>query len=92
MVLSPPLEQDDIFNPEADEITTPEDPDVKRIELHDTTPKYLDEYLCTDIMIPRSIELVSERVIKRSQDGDVALTGCRNNNPVLDTRQYEVKL
>jgi hypothetical protein len=30
-------------------------------------------------------------VIKRSRDGDGLWTGCRNSNPILDTRQYEVE-
>jgi hypothetical protein len=63
MAVSPHLEEDDILNPEADEKTTPDNTDAIGVELHDTTPEELDKYLQTDIMIPRSGELVSERVI-----------------------------
>jgi hypothetical protein len=52
MAVSPHLEEDDILNPEADETIIPENPDAIGVELHDTTPKDLDEYLQTDIMIP----------------------------------------
>jgi hypothetical protein len=86
MAVSPHLEEDDILKPEADETATPENHDAIGVELHDTTHDELDEYLRTDIMIPRSVELVSARVLKCSQDGDGNLTGCRHNNSVLDTR------
>jgi hypothetical protein len=51
----------------------------------------MDEYLSKELHLPRGGELVTARVIKRSRDGDGLVTGCRNSNPILDTRQYEVE-
>jgi hypothetical protein len=32
-----------------------------------------------------------EKVLKRTRDGDGIPTGCRHQNPILDTREYEVE-
>lgn len=42
--------------------------------------------------LPRGGELATARVVRRTRDGDGLPTGCRNSNPILDTRQYKVKV
>jgi hypothetical protein len=51
----------------------------------------MDEYLTKELLLPRGGELITARVLKRTRDGDGIPTGCRNSNPILDTRQYEVQ-
>jgi hypothetical protein len=59
--------------------------------MHGTTPEELDEYLTKEVLLPRGGELVTARVLKCTRDGDGIPTGYRHQNPILDTREYEVE-
>jgi hypothetical protein len=70
----------------------PSEKEGPAFEMHGTTPEELDGYLTKEVLLPRGGELVTARVLKRRRDGDGIPTGCRHQNPILDTREYEVEL
>jgi hypothetical protein len=82
---------DDVLNSSEDEVHRPISPNENGMEYHDYTLEEMDEYLSKTLYLPRGGELVTARVAKRTRDGDEVPTGCRNSNPILDTRQYEVE-
>ncbi len=57
----------------------------------DTTPEEFDNYVGAEVRLPQQGELRVGRVKKRarSETGDVM--GTKNDNPILDTRVYEVE-
>ena len=88
---TPAVGDEDIFDGDAGEDIDPADPDATRPEADDYTPEALDEYLATDVILPHGGEAQRATVLrrKRNQDGDPI--GKRNQNPILDTREYEVQ-
>ena len=49
------------------------------------------KYLLAKILLPHDGELKSARVRNQVKDADGRPVGKRNANPLLDTREYEVK-
>jgi hypothetical protein len=81
---------DEIFN--SDEaLDEPEDPDATHIDANDYTPKLYDEYLLAEILLPHDGEFKTAHVCNWVKDKDGRPVGKRNANPLLDTREYEVK-
>jgi hypothetical protein len=56
----------------------------------DATPEAGDEYVGARVSLPRGSVLSQGRVVRRKRDRDGAILGTRNDNPILDTRVYEV--
>jgi hypothetical protein len=54
-------------------------------------PKTGDNYLSTELMLPKGSVLVKGRVTARKRDRDGNPVGHANDNPILDTRSYIVK-
>jgi len=50
-----------------------------------------DGYLGAELLVPSGDSFIVGRVIKHVQDSDGNPVGQRNNNPILDTRHYEVQ-
>jgi hypothetical protein len=61
-----------------------EDPDQPMIEGSN------DNYVGVDIMLPRGGEMARGRVVRRKRDREGNTIGRQHNNPILDTRLYEV--
>ena len=65
-------------------------PDPPDEEL-DATPEIGDNYVNTEVMLPRGDHMARGKVIRRKRDAKGNPIGRANNNPILDTRQYEVQ-
>ena len=50
-----------------------------------------DHYLNAEVLLPRDGDMVSGKVTGRKRDSDGNLTGTKHQNPILDTRIYEVE-
>jgi hypothetical protein len=85
-----PLPPKDLFNSEDDELIKPIEEGLASLELQDTTPAELDEYLSAKLLLPVGGERVPATVLKRRLDLDDKPIGKRNSNPKLDTREYDV--
>ena len=55
------------------------------------TPKIGDNYLNMELMLPCCITLAGGRVTERKRDHEGNVIRRSNANPILDTREYEVK-
>ena len=55
------------------------------------TPEIGDNYLNMELMMPRGGTLARGRVTDRKRDHEGNVIGRSNANPILDTREYEVK-
>ena len=55
------------------------------------TPEIGDNYLNMELMLPRGGTLVRGQVTERKRDHEGNVIGRSNDNPILDTREYEVK-
>ncbi len=61
------------------------DPDHSDLEV---TPEVGDNYLHTEISVPRGGTLSKSHVTVRKRDKDGNPVGLANANPILDTREY----
>ena len=57
----------------------------------DPTPEVADNYLSMEILFPCGDAMVRGRVISRKRDADGNPTGRQHDNPILDTRAYNVQ-
>ena len=55
------------------------------------TPEIGDNYLNIELMLPRGGTLARGQVTERKRDHEGNVIGRSNANPILDTREYEVK-
>jgi len=91
---SPPI---DIFEDAPTEDGTPRgdwDPveaESVKPEADEFTAEAYDEYLTAQVVVPLAGELTKGKVLKRKRDDNGNPTGVRNDNPILDTRQYEIE-
>lgn len=70
----------------------PQDPDYIQPELDESfTPEEYDQYLATEVLLPHGGEMKKGKVTARKRDAEGNPVGLRNNNPILDTRQYQVE-
>eukprot|EP00980_Cylindrotheca_fusiformis_P019797 scaffold6944_cov68-Cylindrotheca_fusiformis.AAC.1 len=76
-----------------------EDEDIEPLDANWTaeeadayTPDAYDKYIGARLLIPKNGERVYARVTKRKKDENGRPIGQRHENPMLDTRQYEVEL
>ena len=59
------LPEKDIFSDLDDVLVVPEQPELTALELHNTTPEELDEYLDAEILLARGGAKTPARVLKR---------------------------
>ncbi len=52
------------------------------------TPEIGDNYLSTELMLPKGGVMVKGRMTARKRDRDSNPVGRANDNPILDTRSY----
>jgi len=62
-----------------------------KMEKDDFTDDSYDTYLGAELLVPSVDNFIVGRVVKQVRDGDGNPVGQRHNNPILDTRQYEVQ-
>ena len=67
-------------------------PDVKDLPLAEHTPEALDEHAGAEVMFPHGSECIKGVVKARSKDLRNQPIGERNQNPLLDTQEYEVQM
>ena len=60
-------------------------------DVEDVTPEAYDLYLNAEVLLPRGDGLKTGKVKRRKRDADGELRGLGNNNPILNTRTYEVE-
>ena len=60
-------------------------------DAEDVTPEEADNYVGAEVNLPLGGTVQAGRVIRRARDESGDLTGVRNENPILDTRTYEVE-
>ena len=60
-------------------------------DVEDVMPEAYDLYLNAEVLLPRGDGLKTGKVKRRKRDADGELRGLANNNPILDTRTYEVE-
>eukprot|EP00804_Cyclotella_cryptica_P002927 CCRYP_013278-RA/>CCRYP_013278-RA protein AED:0.25 eAED:0.29 QI:0/0/0/1/1/1/2/0/233 len=65
-------------------------PDPPDEEL-DATPEVGDSYVNTEVMLSRGDCMARGKVVRQKRDAEGNPIGRANNNPILDTRQYEVQ-
>ncbi len=53
-------------------------------------PEIGDNYLSTELILPKGVVMVKGRVTAYKRDRDGNPVGCANDNPILDTRSYIV--
>ena len=66
-------------------------PDAPPQELEPTPDLPTDTYLNASIVLPRGDKLVRGKVVSRKRDVDGNPIGREHQNPILDSRQYEVE-
>ena len=68
------------------------DPNIREADQSFTPDSFDDTYLRMELALPREGgEVQFGRVVKRLRDKDGLPIGTANNNPILDTRMYEVE-
>lgn len=68
------------------------DPDIREADQDFTPDSFDDTYLNMELALPRSgAEVQFGRVVKRLRDKDGLPIGTAHDNPILDTRLYEVE-
>jgi Reverse transcriptase (RNA-dependent DNA polymerase) len=67
------------------------DADFLHPEAEDFDAEAFDNYISAQVLLPKGDSLVSGQVIKRKRDSNGNPIGHSNNNPLLDTRVYEVQ-
>jgi hypothetical protein len=77
-----PLPAKYLFNSEDDELTKPIDQGLASLELQDTTPAKLNEYIMAQLLLPVGGERVPATVLKRKLDSDDNTIG--NGIPTLN--------
>jgi hypothetical protein len=82
---------EDIFLDEQDNEHDPAETEATQLEADDYTPEAFDEYLTAEVLLPSMGVITKATVKSRKRDADGSPIGQRHNNPILDTRQYEVE-
>ena len=60
-------------------------------EADEFTAEAFDKYLTAQVVVPLAGELTKGKVLKRKRDQNGNPTGVKNDNPILDTRQYDIQ-
>ena len=79
-----------VFEPYKDNVDGKID-QAKDADDEEVTPEEMDGYLGATVLLPLGDKMVSGRVRGRKRDQEGLLHGVRNQNPILDTRTYDVE-
>jgi len=74
-----------------DEDANDEPEEEVKVEQDDFTEDTYDAYLGAELLVPSGDNFIVSQVLKRVRDEDGNPVGQRHNNPILDTRRYEVQ-
>ena len=74
------------YEDDEDKLNVPSPPPEE-----EPTPEAGDHYVHADVMLPRGNTFARGRVIGRKRDHEGNVVSRANDNPVLDTRQYNVE-
>ena len=76
---------------EDEEVFHPLEPDATAFEIGEIGEDLYDYNIASEVILPQGENHITAKVIARKRDADGAPVGKRNNNPILDTRVYEVQ-
>lgn len=76
---------------DVDDDFTPFEPAATMPEADEYDADAYDAYISANVLLPKGDGYVGGRVISRKRDGDGHPVGIRNQNPLLDTRVYNVE-
>jgi len=76
---------------DEEEVVDPEEPESTMPDVDDFTPEAYDQFLTAELLLPHGGEASKARVKSRKRDADGNPVGRRHQNPLLDTREYEVE-
>jgi hypothetical protein len=76
---------------DTDDVDEPEEPEAAMPEADDYTPEAYDKWLEAEVLLPKGDCYATGKVVKRKRDDDGLPIGKAHNNPILDTRIYEVE-
>ena len=69
----------------------PTDPDYTIPDIDDATPEYQDTYIGAEVTLPLQGTMKQGKVKQRSRTESGDLFGKANENPILDTRSYDIE-
>jgi hypothetical protein len=82
----------DLFEDDGDYMDeTIVDPVFDKPEADEFTAETFDKYLTANVLLPRGDSQLKGKVVARARDSNNNPVGKANNNPILDTREYEVQ-
>ena len=82
----------DLFNDDDDTLIVPVDPTLAAPEADEIPlPDAFDQYISANILIEKQGEATRGTVKRRARDQHGEVIGIPNNNPLLDTREYEIE-
>ena len=81
----------DLFDGDQEDPLEPIEPNVHSKEADEFTPEAMDEYLTAELLLPHGDTMQRARVIRRHKDEDGFPIGKRNDNPILDSRLYDIE-
>jgi hypothetical protein len=76
---------------EYDDVYEPMEPEACKPEIDDFTPETYDALISAEVLLPKGDILLPAKVIGRKRDHNGNPLGTAHNNPILDTRVYEVQ-
>jgi hypothetical protein len=82
---------DDVFLQDMEDELEPAEPDATMPDADDYTPEAYDEYLTAEVLLPNGGEVTRAKVTGCKRDAEGNPVGRRHNNPMLDSREYEVE-
>ena len=86
-----PQPPDGLFD-DDEAVAEPEEPELTAVEADEYTSEAYDEYLTAEVMLPHGGEMARAKVISRKRDQNGLPVGRKaKNNPMLDSRMYEVE-
>jgi len=81
-------------DPDVEDYVTPEyvpiDHELQMPEADEWDPEAFDKYIAAEVRLPKNGEEILGKVIARKRDHDGNPIGKAHNNPILDTRLYQV--
>ena len=81
--------ENDVFEMEPNPVGS--SPEVELAEADEWTPELFDTYISAQVLLPIGDSHQRAVVKKRARDDNDNPIGIKNNNPILDTRAYEVE-
>ena len=80
-----------LFDGDEDDPIEFAEPDPKLQDADMYTPDAMEQYLNAELLLPHGDSMQRARVLRRHRDEDGYLTGTPHENPILDSRLYEVE-